>query len=217
MKPLLIAHRGDTINFPENTIEAFQSAFDKGADGIELDVQVTDNNQAIIVHKYSYDKSKNYPLLQTVLEKFAHKGLLEIEIKAFEVLAVKTIAQLIKKYNPPNYTLTSSILPLLSYVRKELPKASIGAIVKSYFFEDWMTPKMIERFVFGIMNLTTANVAHLYPQQYTKSLASFLKKQGFIIHSHLYTDDLEKYKRLQELRIDRCTFDNINLLAKTKK
>jgi len=39
MVPLLIVHRGDTVHFPENTLEAFKSAFDLGADGIECDVQ----------------------------------------------------------------------------------------------------------------------------------------------------------------------------------
>lgn len=217
MAPLLIAHRGDTINFPENTLKAFQSAFDKGADGIEFDVHLDDANQVIIVHSYLYNKSKNYPPLQTVLEKFAHQGLLEIEIKAFEVAAVKKVAQLIKKYNPPNYTITSSVLPLLSYVRKELPQTSLGAIIKPYFFESWMTPKLIRRFLLGMMNLTTANAIHLYPQQYTKSLVSFLKKQGFITHSHLYTDNIKEFNQTIELGVDVCTFDNINLLAKIKK
>lgn len=216
MKPLLITHRGDTVNFPENTLKAFQSAFDKGADGIEFDVHVN-NNQVIVVHEYLYDKNKNYPLLQTVLEKFAHQGLLEIEIKAFEVEAVKKVAQLIKKYNPPNYTITSSVLPLLSYVRKEFPQASLGAIIKPYFFESWMTPKLIRRFILGIMNLTTANAVHLYPPQYTKSLVSFLKKQGFITHSHIFTDDLKEFNKTIKLGVDVCTFDNINLLAKIKK
>ena len=39
MVPLLIVHRCDTVHFPENTLEAFKSAFDLGADGIECDVQ----------------------------------------------------------------------------------------------------------------------------------------------------------------------------------
>ena len=37
--PLVIAHRGDNTNAPENTISAFKKALDLGADGIELDVR----------------------------------------------------------------------------------------------------------------------------------------------------------------------------------
>ena len=60
MKPLIIAHRGDTVNYPENTIEAFKSAFDKGADGIELDVHLDKNKNVIVVHDYEFDKNKKY-------------------------------------------------------------------------------------------------------------------------------------------------------------
>ena len=48
---LLIAHRGDTISFKPNTLEAFLSAFDKGADGIELDVHLF-RNEIIVVHDF---------------------------------------------------------------------------------------------------------------------------------------------------------------------
>eukprot|EP01045_Picozoa_sp_COSAG04_P046264 COSAG04_NODE_16655_length_492_cov_1.872774_2_plen_80_part_01 len=36
--PLLVAHRGDSIAAPENTLEAFASAHEKGADVLETDV-----------------------------------------------------------------------------------------------------------------------------------------------------------------------------------
>lgn len=216
MTPQLIAHRGDSINFPENTIEAFRSAFDKGAQGIEFDVHVNDNNQAIVVHSYLYDKNKNYPFLETVLEKFSQKGFLEIEIKSFSLDQLEIIINLIKKFNPPNYTITSSILPLLAYVRQKVPLAIIGAIIKPYFFELWMTVEFINQFVSGVMKLTTANVVQLYPQQYLKSLIDILKKQGFITHGHIYTDKIEEFKKIRKLGVDRCTFDNINLLSKMK-
>ena len=43
--PLIIAHRGDVTNAPENTIPAFKSALDLGADGIELDVRLTKDKE----------------------------------------------------------------------------------------------------------------------------------------------------------------------------
>ena len=35
------AHRGFSGNYPENTMLAFQKALEVGADGIEMDVQLT--------------------------------------------------------------------------------------------------------------------------------------------------------------------------------
>lgn len=37
-RPLIIAHRGDSSLFPENTLEAFRAAAYIGADFFELDV-----------------------------------------------------------------------------------------------------------------------------------------------------------------------------------
>jgi len=48
--PLIIAHRGDVTNAPENTIPAFKNAFDLGADGIELDVRLTKDDKLVVFH-----------------------------------------------------------------------------------------------------------------------------------------------------------------------
>ena len=49
-KTLIWAHRGASGYAPENTLEAFQKAIDMGADGIELDVQMTKDGQLVIIH-----------------------------------------------------------------------------------------------------------------------------------------------------------------------
>ena len=48
--PLVIAHRGDLTSAPENTLPAFQSAYERGADGIELDVRLTRDSQLVVFH-----------------------------------------------------------------------------------------------------------------------------------------------------------------------
>ena len=48
--PLVIAHRGAHSQRPENTIAAFQAALAVGADGVELDVRMTGDGQAAVVH-----------------------------------------------------------------------------------------------------------------------------------------------------------------------
>jgi glycerophosphoryl diester phosphodiesterase len=51
--PLIIAHRGDVSSAPENTLPAFQSACESGADGIELDVRLTSDGQLVVFHDRS--------------------------------------------------------------------------------------------------------------------------------------------------------------------
>jgi glycerophosphoryl diester phosphodiesterase len=47
---LVIAHRGASAAEPENTIAAFRRAFEIGADGVELDVRRTADDQLVIHH-----------------------------------------------------------------------------------------------------------------------------------------------------------------------
>jgi glycerophosphoryl diester phosphodiesterase len=46
----ITAHRGASAVYPENTMAAFQGAWELGADWIELDVQQTKDGQLIIMH-----------------------------------------------------------------------------------------------------------------------------------------------------------------------
>lgn len=54
-----IAHRGYSAAAPENTIPAFIMAFHKGADGVELDVQMTGDGYAVIFHDYNLSRTTN--------------------------------------------------------------------------------------------------------------------------------------------------------------
>ncbi len=48
--PLVIAHRGASGMAPENTMAAFQKAVEVGADAVELDVRLTKDCQAVVIH-----------------------------------------------------------------------------------------------------------------------------------------------------------------------
>ncbi|MEK3934277.1 glycerophosphodiester phosphodiesterase family protein [Sporosarcina sp. FSL W7-1349] len=48
--PLILAHRGASSVRFENTMAAFERAYEDGADGIELDVQVTEDGIPIVIH-----------------------------------------------------------------------------------------------------------------------------------------------------------------------
>jgi len=48
--PLVLAHRGARKVAPENTVEAFRVALDQGADGVELDVHRTADDELVVHH-----------------------------------------------------------------------------------------------------------------------------------------------------------------------
>lgn len=52
-------HRGAPELMPENTLESFHAAINAGADGIELDVQLSSDNVAVVLHDDTLDRTTN--------------------------------------------------------------------------------------------------------------------------------------------------------------
>lgn len=52
-----MAHRGNNVLFPENTLAAFQQAFQDGADILETDLQISKDNHFICIHDGSIDRT----------------------------------------------------------------------------------------------------------------------------------------------------------------
>ncbi|OTN87973.1 hypothetical protein A5819_000423 [Enterococcus sp. 7E2_DIV0204] len=55
----IIAHRGSKGTHPENTLAAFKKAIQVGADGIELDVQLSKDHHLIVIHDETVDRTTN--------------------------------------------------------------------------------------------------------------------------------------------------------------
>ncbi|MDD6790250.1 MAG: glycerophosphodiester phosphodiesterase [Lachnospira sp.] len=56
-KPLVWAHRGASGYYPENTILAYKKAAELGADGVELDVQLTKDGKLVVIHDEKVDRT----------------------------------------------------------------------------------------------------------------------------------------------------------------
>jgi len=110
-RPLNFAHRGASREAPENTLAAFLLAAELGADGIELDVQLSKDGEVVVIHDFvletttngqgpvrdrtlaelkeldagsSYDPvfaGQRIPTLQEVIEAVGRHLLLNIELK----------------------------------------------------------------------------------------------------------------------------------------
>ena len=53
----VFAHRGYSGKYPENTMLAFREAEKTGADGIELDVQLTKDGEIVIIHDETLERT----------------------------------------------------------------------------------------------------------------------------------------------------------------
>ena len=65
------AHRGYSINSPENSIESVKAALPKGFKGVEIDVRFNKTDNCFYL---SHDKIKNYKNLTTLDSLFSHTG-----------------------------------------------------------------------------------------------------------------------------------------------
>ena len=106
----VIAHRGASGEYPENTVLAFNQALRMGADALELDVRVSADNVPVVIHDPTVERTTNgsglvkqkqlaelneldagcgeaVPTLNEVLELFPETPLI-IEIKEAAAAAV---------------------------------------------------------------------------------------------------------------------------------
>jgi glycerophosphoryl diester phosphodiesterase len=57
--PFIIAHRGGSLEAPENTLASFKHAVDVGAKFVELDVQMSSDGVLVIIHDETLDRTTN--------------------------------------------------------------------------------------------------------------------------------------------------------------
>jgi glycerophosphoryl diester phosphodiesterase len=57
--PLVVAHRGDSAAFPENTLPSFGAALEAGADLVELDFVATRDGALVCLHDKTFDRTSD--------------------------------------------------------------------------------------------------------------------------------------------------------------
>jgi glycerophosphoryl diester phosphodiesterase len=119
-KPLLLGHRGARRYAPENTIAAFELALAHGCDGFEFDVRLTADRRCVICHDprlagLDLETSRYHQLtpgtlcLPDVLEKFAARAFLDIELKVSGLES--DVAAMVRDHPPQRGYFISSFLP----------------------------------------------------------------------------------------------------------
>ncbi|MEG0591781.1 MAG: glycerophosphodiester phosphodiesterase [Coprobacillus sp.] len=54
-----LAHRGYSAYYPENTMEAFIQAYNKGFDGVETDVHLSKDGELVLIHDEKINRTSN--------------------------------------------------------------------------------------------------------------------------------------------------------------
>ena len=225
----IIAHRGDSLNAPENTIPAILSAIKNNADCIELDIRCTRDKIPVVFHDSDFrrmaglDRSvselncsdflsvplSGYPpvtpcTLEEVLNLCSdYPGIhLHLELKVSG--AEEKVVSLLQKYDSVCFYEISSKKPdILKKVKQQMPDVKTFLLLSSV--------KDITHYIShppdGIDGISVKSA------YVTALLTAIARKRG---HS-LYTwtvNDLFSMHRLHRLGVDGIITDNPSLLHK---
>jgi len=147
---VILAHRGYSAKFFENTLTAFKKAFEFGADGVELDLRSTRDNQIVVVHDDNLERfcginvkisdlnlrelreynreGEKIPSFEEVLSIIPPGKILNVELK--ERTPAESALQAVRKLFSPQNTIVSSFdHDLISFLIKRHPDFKFGFLV----------------------------------------------------------------------------------------
>lgn len=244
MKPLIIARCGDSECFPENTLPAFESAIKKGAEGVELDVHLTSDDELIVHHFYNLGSSDNgiglvgehtlselksldsgrwfspefaglqKPTLAEVLELCKGKVRLEIELKDSSLHALHKVVQEVEKFE-----LVDDVeLTTAHYPLLVHVKKLNPRLSTGTFFlppPDWMTLRLAQQQILDWSVQLDIQRVHLNLALITPEFVNRLKQNNFAVHgSNLAT--VPDIQKAFDLRMDAVSTGHLATALQVK-
>ena len=229
---LIIAHRGESFDAPENTLASINLAWKRDADGVEIDVQLTKDENIVLIHdkstlrtggRYKRIASNNYnellkidvgkfkdnkwkneriPLLDEVIDTIPENKILFIEIKSDEKI-IKPLKNLIEQKN-----INPAQIKFIGFniYMMELIKKTFPEF-ESYWIIEGKFYKNKSDLVKTIANCKSANLDGLDVQArkyLNKDVIHSVKNSGLKIYTWT-VDDPERAKQLHLAGIDGIT------------
>ncbi|MGJ8455158.1 glycerophosphodiester phosphodiesterase family protein [Pseudothermotoga sp. U03pept] len=234
---VIIAHRGYSAKFLENTLKAFKKAFEFGADGIELDLRMTADKNIVVIHdedlerlfgvkkricELTLSELKSYtkegekiPTFEELLSIVPKGKLLNAELKEPQV--AEDAIRLIGEYSLQKETVISSFHhDLIARLIKQYPHMNFGFLVGEELKND---PVQLIRTLLEYKPYSMHLPHQLadYPQ-YFNLICDLVRSQGVKIF--IWTlDDLQKYERIKD-KIDAVITNDVGSFVehiKTKR
>jgi glycerophosphoryl diester phosphodiesterase len=215
LRPLIISHRGASAEAPENTLAAFALAQAQGADGIELDVQLSADGWPVVIHDSKLERTTNgqgqvqqltvaqlqeldagegqsIPTLDEVFETFGPSFLYNVELKTAALRdtgLAAAVADRIQAHHVDNQTVISSFNPLaVRWARRHLPQSTWVAHL-SY------TTTLKYKYL-----LAPSQAVHPHYRLVDAAYMTWAKKMGWRVH--VWTvDDPAEAQRLVDLGV----------------
>jgi glycerophosphoryl diester phosphodiesterase len=185
---LIYAHRGASVNHPENTLRAFRHALAIGVDGIELDVHATADAIPVVIHDRDIERTtdgvgyvdemplarlstfdagdgERVPTLAEVLELVGNAAQLDIEIKGAGI--ERAVLEVLAEYPAVTWAISSFDWNTLRTVRRLNPVA-----------EFWPLAERVDDDLFAIAAELGSPAVSLFAGAYTTETAPNLRDAG---------------------------------------
>ena len=210
MRFLNIAHRGASVDAPENTLEAFRLALEQGADMIETDLHLTRDRAIALHHDATLGgveigefplaelrvRAPAIPTLEEALDLIEDRIPFNLELKTageaeYEGLEARALEEVGARGLLRRTLFSSFSVSVLTRLRGLEPKARIG-LLASGTAESEIDERARD---------VGAEAVHLHWSQARKERIEKLHELGFRVH--VYTvDDPEHQRRLLEWQVD---------------
>lgn len=236
----IVAHRGAREGVPGNTIAAFQRALDLGADGIELDVRLTEDWVPVVFHnfyldegttvsgpifEYTFDELGNVevlgkgrdsatayriPTLEEVLGAFGGRIGLEIEIKGPEPESAEIVGTLLQRFR--GFWETIEVTSYEPTLLADIGERCAGLATDLLFprSEDWMGLDVIAYLAIHRARLARARAVHLHPTQLSPEVVATIRSSDIEVHAWDVNDE-GSLGSVAELGIPRFDTDEVQL------
>lgn len=215
-QPLILGHRGASADAPENTLAAFALALEQGADGIELDVQLSADGRPVIIHDFSVDRVSNgagkvsamtvadlkaldlgagqtIPTLDELFEMLGPRTLYNIELKEFSWRnhgLEAAVADRVAAFHLENRVLISSFNPLaIRRARREFSRATAVALIRERGLLQY-----------GYL-LASGEADHPHHSLIDAGYMAWARRRGYRVHTWT-VDDPAEARRLLDLGVN---------------
>ncbi len=224
---LNFAHRGASHDAPQNTLAAFRLAREMGADGVELDVQVSKDSEAMVIHNFTVDAttdgqgsvkdktlaelkeldagswfdarftSQRIPTLQEVIVEVGHQLLLNIELKTRVFGSANLTAEVVRLIEDHNLVHRVVVSSFNPFSLRQVKKLNPRIHTGLLYYFD--LPAHLARSLFMLL----ANPSALHPEKHliNQKYMAWAKERGYRVNAWT-VDEPAEMERLIALGVD---------------
>jgi glycerophosphoryl diester phosphodiesterase len=223
-RPLNFAHRGACHEAPENTLAAFRLAMERGADGIEFDVQLSKDDEVVVIHDVTLETTTNgkgavrdrtladlkdldagswfdpafagqrIPTLQEVIGAVGDRLLLNIELKA-EGLGARGLATAVVRAVEANDLLDRVIISSFSPLAVWWSRLLNPRIPVGMLYSPDQ-PLFLRKL--WLRHLVRPHALHPYHTTIDDATMRWAKKRGYRVHTWTVDDPVEMRRLIRQ-------------------